>query len=185
MLLTPASTRAEPHRGTGGLRCRALHLPRAICRVGPRGTTNWRVAWPSNGVSSRVLTGQAIDEPHVDACDAVIGLIKDQLRLIARHRHRRARSFVERRFGAYPTIRLPGHADPSRRMARSGTTTTRGGRARSTAPSCCACCLRRADVPREIAAIAPGLAIIVGDRKGPQKAEPTRSAEPRRARRRG
>jgi len=36
-----------------------------------------------------------------------------------------------------------------------------------------------------IAAIAPGLAIIVGDRKGPRKAEPTRVAELRRARRRG
>lgn len=35
-----------------------------------------------------------------------------------------------------------------------------------------------------VAAIAPDLAIMVGDRKGPRKAEPSRVAEPRRARRR-
>jgi len=34
-----------------------------------------------------------------------------------------------------------------------------------------------------IAAIAPDLAIMVGDRKGPQKAEPSRAAEPRARRR--
>lgn len=34
-----------------------------------------------------------------------------------------------------------------------------------------------------IAAIAPDLAIMVGDRKGPRKAEPSRAAEPRARRR--